>query len=399
MSILTDKHITVAVTGGIAAYKACELVRLLIKKGAAVRCVMTPAATEFVTPMTFAALSGNEVLVDGFSGGMPHLALTRDKTDLLLVAPATANTLAKAASGIADNLVTSLICARNCPTAVAPAMNERMWANPATQRNMRQLQEDGIHVLGPAVGELACGVSGCGRMLEAHDIVSEVERLLTPQTFAGKTCVVTAGPTYEAIDPVRGLTNKSSGRQGYAVAQALWRAGARVVLVSGPVAIDKPYGPQTIFVESAMQMHEAVMNNLKSADIFVGVAAVADWRVKCQAPQKIKKDGAQSAAFPELVSNPDILKEAAHAHPDLYCVGFAAETQNIVDYAKGKLASKGARIIVGNRAVDAFGRNDNEVVFVTQDETIEVARTGKDAIAEKLVALIARDFNKNEVTP
>lgn len=389
MSNLSGKHITLAVTGGIAAYKACELVRLLVKAGAEVTCAMTPAATKFVGPLTFEALTGHPVYVDQFEGAMPHLALTR-KADLLLVAPATANTLAKAANGIADNLVTSVILGSTCPIAVCPAMNNMMWSNPATQENIAKLQSRGVHVFGPACGDLACGVSAVGRMLEPSEIVDCVESLFAPRVLAGKKVVVTAGPTYEALDPVRGLTNKSSGKQGYAVAKVAFEAGAEVVLVTGPTALKAPADVKTIHVESAEDMLAAVNAEIHDADIFISVAAVADFKSKTVAKEKIKKTDDGSVPSFELVRNPDILATIAQANPEVFCVGFAAETQNLEEAAKEKLVKKGAKLIVGNLAVDTFGKDTNSAIFVTHDGVEQVDLCSKDALAERLITRIAQ---------
>lgn len=332
-SRLAAKNITVAVTGGIAAYKTCELVRLLVKSGATVRVCMTQAATEFVGPLTFAALSGHPVQTEAFDGTMQHLALTRN-CDLLIVAPATANMLAKAANGIADDLVSSVILASSCPVAVCPAMNSNMWAKASTQRNINQLKVDGFAVLGPACGELACGVSGAGRMIEPEEIAAHAASLLSPKILQGKRIVVTAGPTYEALDPVRGITNRSSGKQGYSVAQAAFEAGADVTLISGPTSIKAPYGVKVVPVVSAEEMNEAVRREATGADVFVSVAAVADWRAQTVADEKIKKSDEPPTL--ELVENPDILAQAAREFPSLYCVGFAAETENVLENARGK---------------------------------------------------------------
>lgn len=397
MGILAGKHITLAVTGGIAAYKACELVRLLAKAGSTVTCAMTPAATRFVTPLTFETLTQRPVYVDPFAGGMPHLALTRGACDLLVIAPATANTLAKIAHGIADNLVTSLALGRACPLAVAPAMNDRMWADAATQANIATLQSRGVHVIGPAQGDLACGVTGSGRMSEPAEIVAHLERILTEPILAGRHVLVTAGPTYEALDPVRGITNKSSGKQGYAIAKAAFEAGADVVLVSGPTALACPTGVRRIVVESAVEMMQAVEKHAATSDIFISVAAVADWRAVKPAASKVKKEPGGLPPHFELTPNPDILAETAAAHPGLYCAGFAAETEDVEAAARSKLVRKHARMIVGNLACDTFGRDDNAAVIVTADRTLQVARTAKDELARTILALIAQDLGSRRI--
>ncbi|HEX4879847.1 MAG TPA: bifunctional phosphopantothenoylcysteine decarboxylase/phosphopantothenate--cysteine ligase CoaBC, partial [Limnobacter sp.] len=281
---LQNLRLVLGVCGGIAAYKAAELIRLLVKQGCKVQVVMTPAATQFVAPLTFQALSGNSVHVSQWpegnrDRGMPHIDISR-VADFMLIAPCTANSIAKYAHGLADNLLDNLVLARNCPMAVAPAMNVEMWNNPATQRNLRQLRADGVHVFGPASGEQACGEVGEGRMLEATELVLELARAVAPKPLAGKSVLITAGPTFEPIDPVRGITNRSSGKMGYALAQAAWLLGAQVRVVSGPTALPPPYGCEVVNVQSAKQMHGAVMQHLSASDCFVGVAAVADYGIK-----------------------------------------------------------------------------------------------------------------------
>ncbi|MCF0254158.1 MAG: bifunctional phosphopantothenoylcysteine decarboxylase/phosphopantothenate--cysteine ligase CoaBC [Duodenibacillus sp.] len=385
MNPLQGKRITVAVTGGIAAYKACELVRALVKEGASVQVAMTEAATRFVGPLTFEALSGHPVRTEALDGGMPHLALAGDGADLLVIAPATANTIAKVACGIADNLVSALALGRSCPLAVCPAMNSRMWAHPATQRNIARLLADGVAVLGPAEGELACGASGAGRMLEPAAIAARLARLLAPRLLAGRKAVVTAGPTYEAIDPVRGLTNRSSGLQGYAIARAAWEAGAEVTLVSGPTALPVPEGVRAVPVVSAREMHAAAMDACRGADLFVGVAAVADWRPAEASELKIKKeDGAP--AWPAMAENPDILADVARAFPGLVAVGFAAETHGVAGYARAKLERKGAAMIVANRAQDALGSPDNAVTLITRGGEAALPPMNKLEVARAVVA-------------
>lgn len=389
-SRLKGKKITVAVTGGIAAYKTCELVRLLVKSGASVRVCMTEAAAQFVGPLTFEALSGHPVVRDAFTGAMEHLELTRN-CDLLIVAPATANILAKAANGIADDLVSSVILASSAPVAVCPALNCNMWAKPATQRNIAQLKSDGFAVLGPADGELACGVSGAGRMIEPCEIAAHAARLLSPQTLAGKKVVVTAGPTYEALDPVRGITNLSSGKQGYAIAQAAFEAGARVVLVSGPTTIEPPYGVELERVRSADQMNEAVRKAAAAnADVFVSVAAVADWKAQAVSEEKIKKSDEPPQL--RLTENPDILAQTAHDFPSLYCVGFAAETENVLENARGKLVRKHARLIVANNARSAIGSDLNDAVLVTAAGEASTGPVTKEALAQLIIERIAADL-------
>ncbi|MFN3750969.1 MAG: bifunctional phosphopantothenoylcysteine decarboxylase/phosphopantothenate--cysteine ligase CoaBC [Thiobacillus sp.] len=360
---MTGKTILLGVTGGIAAYKAAELCRLLVKAGADVEVVMTDAARQFVTPLTFQALSGKPVhtaLWDASQGdGMEHIHLGR-AADLLLVAPASADFLAKLAQGRADDLLTTLCLARTCRLAVAPAMNPAMWAAAATRRNLGQLRADGVAVLGPAAGEMACGETGPGRMLEPADLMAALPGLLGAGPLAGKKVLVTAGPTFEPIDPVRGLTNRSSGRMGYAVAQAAAEAGAEVCLVSGPTCLATPAGVRRIDVERADAMRDAVLAELP-ADVFIAVAAVADYRVDAASTQKLKKSDAGLTL--RLVPNPDILAEVA-ARPDApFCVGFAAETERLAEHADAKRRKKHLPLLVGNLAQDTLGRADAELVL------------------------------------
>jgi phosphopantothenoylcysteine decarboxylase/phosphopantothenate--cysteine ligase len=360
---LTHKKIILGVTGGIAAYKAAELCRLLVKAGAEVRVVMTAAAQQFVAPLTFQALSGQTVLTslwDTASGdGMEHIHLSRT-ADLVLVAPASADFLAKLAHGRADDLLSTLCLARTCPLAVAPAMNREMWAAAATRRNLEQLAADGVSVLGPAAGEQACGETGLGRMLEASEIAAALSSVLSAGPLTGKRIVITAGPTFEAIDPVRGLTNRSSGKMGYAVAQAAAEAGAEVILVSGPTCLTPPAGVRRIAVESAAEMRAAVLAELPG-DVFIAVAAVADYRVDAAATQKIKKS--TDPLTLQLIANPDILAEVA-ALPDApFCVGFAAETERLAEYAEAKRLRKKLPLLVGNLAQDTLGQDSAELVL------------------------------------
>ena len=386
---LSGKNITLAVTGGIAAYKCCELVRLLVKSGAQVRVCMTKAACEFVGPLTFAALSGRPVELDQFSGSMQHLALTRG-CDLLIVAPATADIIGKAAGGIADDLVSTVIAAASCPTAFCPAMNCNMWAKPALQRNVAQLKADGAMIWGPAAGELACGVSGAGRMFEPAQIAALAARALTPPVLAGRKVVVTAGPTYEALDPVRGITNRSSGKQGYALARAAFEAGADVTLVSGPTSLMPPEGVTVVNVLSADEMNQAVRREAETADVFVSVAAVADWKAAVVSGSKIKKSG--SAPELTLVENPDILSLTARDFPSLYCAGFAAETENVLENARAKLERKNARLIVANNAREAIGSDTNEAWLVSAKGETALGRLTKQALAERIVEAIAANL-------
>ncbi|MBO5659113.1 MAG: bifunctional phosphopantothenoylcysteine decarboxylase/phosphopantothenate--cysteine ligase CoaBC [Duodenibacillus sp.] len=391
MTTLASKHITLVVTGGIAAYKSCELVRRLRKEGAAVRVVMTRAATEFVGALTFEALSGHPVAVSQFDGTMPHLSLSDTRTDLIVVAPATANMLAKIANGIADDLASSLILGRTSPLMVAPAMNTNMWNAAPTRRNIETLKADGVHVVGPACGELACGVNAVGRMSEPGEIVEAIQGFFTPKVLAGRRVVLTAGPTYEAIDPIRGITNRSSGKQGYAIALAAQRAGADVTLISGPTALPRPTGCRVIDVTSAQDMYEAVMAACDNADVFISVAAVADWRVESVAEHKIKK-AANAQPVLSFVENPDIVASVAALPNRPYCVGFAAETQQVEQYAQDKLAKKKLDLIVANDARRAIGTDINRVLLIDAEKTEGIGPADKHVIARALIERIARDL-------
>ena len=391
MTTLASKHITLVVTGGIAAYKSCELVRRLRKEGAAVRVVMTRAATEFVGALTFEALSGHPVAVSQFDGTMPHLSLSDTRTDLIVVAPATANMLAKIANGIADDLASSLILGRTAPLMVAPAMNTNMWNAAPTRRNIETLKADGVHIVGPACGELACGVNAVGRMSEPCDIVEAIQSFFTPKVLAGRRVVLTAGPTYEAIDPIRGITNRSSGKQGYAIALAAQRAGADVTLISGPTSLPRPAGCHVIDVTSAIDMYEAVMAACDNADVFISVAAVADWRVESVAEHKIKKKG-DSQPVLSFVENPDIVANVAALPHRPYCVGFAAETQQVEQYAQDKLAKKKLDLIVANDARRAIGTDVNRVLLIDAEKTEGIGPADKHVIARALIERIAREL-------
>lgn len=385
---LKNARITVAVTGGIAAYKACEVVRLFKKAGADVSVIMTKAAAEFVTPLTFQTLSGHPVGVDVMATPLSHLKASQ-ACDLFLVVPATANILAKFANGIADDLVSSAGVARTAPAAVCPSMNVNMWLNPATQRNVRQLRDDGVHVWGPADGDLACGVKGTGRLIEPAEIVERAAALLTPKVLAGKKAVVTAGPTQEAIDPVRCLTNHSSGRQGYAVARALAAAGADVTLVSGATALAVPAGVTRIDVTSAEDMYREAMKAAAAADIFVGAAAVADWRAETVASQKMKKTADVDRMTLTFVKNPDVIASVKASYPDIVAVGFAAETENVEAAAKTKLVAKKLDAVIGNNGPATFGIDTNTVVIVTKAGTRTLVETSKDRVAGEIVTEIA----------
>jgi len=388
---LTGKRVALGITGGIAAYKSAELVRLLVKQGASVRVAMTEAATHFITPTTFQALSGNHVYVDQWdtnaANSMAHINFSRE-ADVLLIAPASADFLAKVANGIADNLLTTLTLARDCPLLVAPAMNRQMWSNPATQRNIATLIGDGIAVLGPASGEQACGEIGDGRMIEPSKILEELIAHFQPKLLKGRKVLVTAGPTFEAIDPVRGITNLSSGKMGFAVARAAHEAGAEVTLVSGPVSQPAPRGITRIDVTSALEMHREVMQRAAAQDVFIGVAAVADYRPKTASGQKTKKDGSPLPAI-ELVLNPDILAEVAALPEPPLCVGFAAETQNLAEYAEKKRRTKKIPLIVGNLIQDGFGGDENTLILFDDNGQQPLTPAPKLELARQLIARIA----------
>jgi len=388
---LAYKKIILGVTGGIAAYKAAELCRLLVKAGADVRVVMTAAAQQFVTPLTFQALSGKPVLSslwDAASGdGMEHIHLSRD-ADLMLVAPASADFLAKLAHGRADDLLSTLCLARTCALAVAPAMNREMWAAAATQRNLEQLRADGVSVLGPAAGEQACGEVGLGRMLEPAGILAALP--LGQGALAGRRVLVTAGPTFEPIDPVRGLTNLSSGKMGYAVAQAAAEAGAEVCLVSGPTCLAAPAGVRRIDVQSAVDMRNAVLRELPS-DVFIAVAAVADYRVDAAASQKIKKT-AEGLTL-NLVANPDILAEVAVLPNAPFCVGFAAETERLAEHAEAKRLKKKLPLLVGNLAQNTLGQDTAELVLFDDRGQHPLPRADKLIQARALIRHLASLLN------
>ena len=393
---LTGKHITLGVTGGIAAYKSAELLRLLIKEGATVQVVMTDSATRFVTPLTFQALSGRPVFTDqwdaSIDNGMPHIELSR-QADLVLVAPATANFLAKLANGQADDLLSTLALAKECPLLAAPAMNRQMWTNPATQRNIDVLNQDGIGILGPGSGEQACGEVGQGRMLEAAQILDHVISFFQPKLLGGKRMLITAGPTFEAIDPVRGITNLSSGKMGFAIARAAHEAGAEVTLVSGPVHLPTPLGIKRIDVTSAQDMHREVMAHIATNDIFVGVAAVADYRPEKTAAHKIKKTEREAPTI-ALTLNPDILAEVAALPNPPLCVGFAAETKNLAEYAQKKRHAKKIPLIVGNLIQDGFGGEDNTVTLYEENGAFPLPSASKLKLARTLMGHIARHLSK-----
>lgn len=390
MKELKGRKLILGVSGGVAAYKAAELTRLLVKAGAEVEVVLTEAGARFVGAVTFQALSGRPVhgglWEGGAANGMAHIDLSR-QVDAILVAPATADLLARLAQGRADDLLSTLCLARDCALLVAPAMNRQMWANPATQRNVATLLGDGVTVLGPGEGEQACGEVGPGRMLEPEELVEHVVAAFRPKVLAGRKVVLTAGPTFEAIDPVRGITNSSSGKMGYALARACRQAGAEVVLVSGPVALAAPLGVQRVGVHSALQMRAAVFDALPGADVFIGVAAVADYRPAQAAEHKIKKSG--DVLQLSLSPNPDILAEVAALPQAPFCVGFAAESRDLDAYATGKRAAKRLPLLVGNLVQDGLGGDDNEVVLYDDNGRHALGRAAKGELAARIVDHLA----------
>ena len=395
------KHIVLGITGGIAAYKAAELLRLLMKQGVAVQVAMTEAATHFITPTTMQGLSGQPVFTsqwdDAVPNGMAHINLSR-AADAIVIAPASADFIAKLAHGLADDLLSTMCLARNCPLIIAPAMNREMWLNAATQRNITQLINDGVQVLGPDSGVQACGETGVGRMLEADVLAEEVLAFLRGNNHAaapekillGKTILITAGPTYEAIDAVRGITNRSSGKMGYAIAAAARALGAQVILVSGPTALARPDVANFIAVESAAEMFATVKTHVAQCDIFIAVAAVADYRVAHPSEQKIKKRDATLTL--ELIPNPDILAFVASLPNAPFCVGFAAESENLFEYAEVKRRAKKLPLLVGNLAQHAIGSDDNELVLFDDDGAHPLPRGDKISLAKLLMQHIAQRF-------
>ncbi len=395
MSEFQGRRVVLGVTGGVAAYKAAELVRLLVKAGAQVDVALTAAGAQFVGPATFQALTGRRVWQalwdERMDNGMAHIDLTRG-ADALLVAPATADFIAKLAHGFADDLLSTLCLARDCPLSVAPAMNRQMWENPATRRNVNQLRSDGVAILGPAHGEQACGEVGDGRMLEAAELLEELASSLQPKRLAGKRVLMTAGPTFEALDPVRGLTNLSSGKMGFALARACAAAGADVTLVAGPTTLGTPRGVLRCNVNSALEMRDAVMAALPGQDIFIGVAAVADYRPATASEHKIKK-GAGGITL-ELEANPDILAEVA-AGPDApFCVGFAAESRELATYAEGKRVAKKLGLVVGNLVQDGLGGDSNAVTLFDAHGAHPLPPADKPEVARGIVAHIATLLEK-----
>ncbi|HSH73834.1 MAG TPA: bifunctional phosphopantothenoylcysteine decarboxylase/phosphopantothenate--cysteine ligase CoaBC [Methylophilaceae bacterium] len=389
------KHIVLGITGGIAAYKAAELVRLLVRQGMEVQVVMTQAACHFITPVTMQALSGRPVYTSmwdaSIANGMPHIELSR-RADAILVAPASADFMAKLVHGAADDLLSTLCLARECPLIVAPAMNRQMWENPATQRNVAQLRQDGILIAGPDSGEQACGEVGQGRMLEPQDLLAELETSFQPKILNGKRILITAGPTVEAIDPVRAITNFSSGKMGYSIAQAAYEMGAKVLLVSGPTALATAGNINTIQVTSAENMLDAVMHNIADQDIFISVAAVADYRPTKPSEQKIKKSHA--AMMLELTPNEDILASVAKLPNAPFCVGFAAESEHLLEYAEEKRKRKNLPLIAANIATDSLGKDESRLTLLDDQGSHELPLAPKIVLARMLLQHVANMLNK-----
>jgi phosphopantothenoylcysteine decarboxylase / phosphopantothenate---cysteine ligase len=409
MNDLAGKHIVLGLSGGIACYKAAELCRALIKEGASVQVVMTEAAEQFITPVTMQALSGRPVFTSqwdartsgGVDNNMPHINLSRE-ADAILVAPASADFMAKLLHGRADDLLSLMCLARpmdKVPLILAPAMNREMWAHPATHRNVEQLRADGATVLDVGAGDQACGETGDGRMLEPEELLYELVRFFTPKVLAGQHVLVSAGPTYEAIDPVRGITNLSSGKMGFAIARAAHEAGAHVTLVAGPVSLPTPRGVGRVNVKSALNMQKSLQLLTQTATVFISAAAVADWRPAETVNQKIKKDGSGSVPAMAFVENPDILVQVASSpraqSGQLYCVGFAAESHDLQTHAQAKRERKGVPLLVGNIGPDTFGQDDNALLLVDAKGSTDLPKASKLVLARQLVAEIAARLPKS----
>lgn len=406
---LAGKHILLGLTGGVACYKSAELCRLLVKAGATVQVVMTEAAAQFITPVTMQALSGRPVYTSQWDArepnNMPHINLGRE-ADAIVLAPASADFIARLVQGRSDELLSLLCLARpmeRVALLVAPAMNREMWAHPATQRNLRQLDADGARVLGVGNGWQACGETGDGRMLEPAELLEEIVAHFQPKALAGEHVVVTAGPTFEAMDPIRGITNHSSGKMGFAIARAAREAGARVTLVAGPVHQPTPRGVARIDVLSAEQMLQATQGAVQDATVFVATAAVADWRPADQSAHKIKKDGSGQPPVLRFVENPDILLAIARTprarEGALFCVGFAAESENLVEHAKAKRERKGIPLLVGNIGPLTFGQDDNALLLVDAAGVRELPRAPKLQLARELVAEVAARLPRPRPAP
>jgi phosphopantothenoylcysteine decarboxylase/phosphopantothenate--cysteine ligase len=388
---LEGKRILLGLTGGVAAYKSAELARALVKAGCDVRAVLTESATRFVGAATLQALTGQTAWLDLWdprvANQMAHIELSRDR-DLIVIAPASADFLAKVANGLADDLLSTLVLARRCPLLVAPAMNVEMWSNPATRRNLLTLQDDGVVIAGPASGDQACGESGMGRMLEPAELRDAIEAFFQPKSLAGKRVLVTAGPTEEPIDPVRVITNASSGKMGFAVARAAREAGAEVTLVTGPVALAAPQGATRIDVRTAAQMFDAVKAAVAGCDVFIAVAAVSDYRVARPAAQKVKR-GAHRTWRLDLVENPDILAWVARRARPPFCVGFAAESEKLGEHAREKRRRKGIPLLAANLAQEALGAEDNALTLFDDRGEHPLGRGPKIEQARKLMAHVA----------
>ncbi|MGQ0711426.1 MAG: bifunctional phosphopantothenoylcysteine decarboxylase/phosphopantothenate--cysteine ligase CoaBC [Rhodoferax sp.] len=406
---LEGKHIVLGLTGGVACYKAAELCRLLTKAGATVQVVMTEAAQQFITPVTMQALSGRAVYHSQWdaraANNMAHINLGRE-ADAIVLAPCSADFIARLAQGRSDELLSLLCLARpreQVPLLLAPAMNREMWAHPATQRNLQQVLADGATLLGVGVGDQACGESGEGRMLEPQELLDAVVDHFQPRLLQGRRVLVSAGPTFEAIDPVRGITNRSSGKMGFAIARAAAQAGAQVHLVAGPVALATPRGVRRTDVQSAREMYQACVGAAQEADIFIATAAVADWRPASEADQKLKKDGSGQVPALGFVENPDILATIAGGERArqgaLYCVGFAAESHDLLAHATAKRVRKGVPLLVGNIGPATFGQDDNALLLVDEAGAVELPRASKTVLAQLLVAEIARRLPSIEPKP
>lgn len=398
MQNLAHKRLILGLTGGIACYKSAEFLRRAQDQGAQFDVVMTEGAQQFITPVTFKALSGRQVHTDlwdnSSTDNMAHIHLSRE-ADAIIIAPASTHFIAKLAQGLADDLLSTLCVARgSCPLIVAPAMNKEMWAHPATQRNIAQLKADGVHIIGPGSGDQACGEIGDGRMLEPHQLLAEIIAFFEPKSLAGKKVLITAGPTSEPIDPIRTITNRSSGKMGYAIAEAAFRAGADVHLVSGPVKLDSPYGVKRINVESAREMQATVMGLAPHADVFISVAAVADWYVSNASQHKLKKDANQQAPTLVFAPNPDILAGVAAMDATVrpYCVGFAAETENLLAFAEAKRIRKGVPLLVANLAQVAMDKDETQLLLVHDQGHDQWAPQTKQEAAQHLVQYIAHQL-------
>ena len=401
MQSLLNKKIVLGISGGIAAYKSAELARLLMQEGASVQVVMTEAAQQFVTPVTMQALTGNPVFTSqwdsSIANNMAHIELSR-AADAILIAPASADLMAKLSLGLSDDLLTTLCLARDCPLLLAPAMNKQMWENAATQRSVTRLAQDQITLLGPAAGAQACGEVGMGRMLEPAEITEQIVAFFQKKLLAGKKVLITAGPTFEAIDPVRGITNRSSGKMGFAIARAAVEAGAQVHLIAGPCDLKTPLeatGKITrVNIVSAKEMHSATMNAM-DCDVFFAVAAVADWGIAKPSKQKIKRQGKQAPNL-EFIANPDILLDVAKTvktkagKPHPYCVGFAAESTDLEKHADEKRKRKDIPMVVGNIGPDTFGSDLNQLLVIDESGSKKIAKAEKIQLARQLIQIVAK---------